>query len=418
MTFRFAAVISHPIQHYAPIFRELARVPGMQVRALFFAAQGAEPTFDPAFGRTFAWDVPLLEGYEHQFLGEQVWLGVWGSRGKLPIVTGLEAFRPHALWIHGYGNHSCRSALRWASGRAATLMFGDSELLRPRAWWRRAAKQVVLRRWFARCDAFLTIGDNNEAYYARYGVPAEKMFRGACPIDVGRFQDAVAAADRPSRAEMRTRYGLPQDAVVVVFSGKLIPLKRPGDLVLAMAELGRRGIPACALFVGDGPLRPELEQQVQSLGLQDRVRFTGFVNQREIPLVLECADLLAVTSDRDAHPLAVTESMAVGHPVVVSDRVGCVGPTDSARPGVNATVYPVGQIDALADALQTLIQDGALRGRMGRASLELVQQQDVPVTVAAVLRALQSLRAKYARQWADVPEGWFKSLPCGSGSDC
>jgi glycosyltransferase involved in cell wall biosynthesis len=354
----------------------------------------------------------LLEGYEYEFLGN----GSAGERAGGPqaarprLLSRLNEYRPHAIWVHGYGHRDCRRTLRWAGGRAAALMFGDSELLRPRSLWRRVAKQLVLRRLFRRCDAFVTIGDNNEAYYAQYGVPPTKMFRGACPIDVRRFQDAVTAADRPSRAQMRARFGLPEQGVVIVFSGKLIPLKRPGDLVQAIAELQRRGVDAYALFVGDGPLKPELQTQVQADGLDPRIRFTGFVNQREMPLVLECGDVLAVTSDRDAHPLAVTESMAVGHPVVVSDRVGCVGPTDSARPGVNALVYPVGQVAALADALQSLIEDAELRQRMAQASLELVKQQDVPVTVAAVLRALRSLRSKYARQWADIPDTWWEQL--------
>lgn len=407
MNFRFAAVISHPIQHYAPIFRELAKVPGMQVKAFFFDSQGAEPTYDREFGCAFAWDVPLLEGYQYEFLGD----AAGSARRSLfnavcpRLIQRLAAFGPHAIWVHGYGHRSCRRTLGWANGRAATILFGDSELLRPRPLWRRLAKQLVLRRLFQRCDAFVTIGDNNEAYYAQYGVPPSKMFRGACPIDVRRFQDAVAAKDRPSRAQMRARFGLPEDGIVVVFSGKLIPLKRPGDLVQAVAELQRRGVDAYALFIGDGPLRPDLQAQVEAAGLASRIRFSGFVNQREMPLVLECGDILAVTSDRDAHPLAVTESMAVGHPVVVSDRVGCVGPTDSARPRVNATVYPVGQVPALADALQALIQDAELRQRMSRASLELVKHQDVSVAVQAVLRALDSLRPKYERQWGEAAPG-------------
>ncbi|MCU0872329.1 MAG: glycosyltransferase family 4 protein [Pirellulaceae bacterium] len=412
MTFRFAAVISHPIQHYAPIFRELGKVPGLQVKAFFFDSQGLEPTYDPEFGRAFAWDVPLLEGYEYEFLGQasgSAQTSFFNAAGPR-IVERLNAYRPHAIWVHGYGHRSCRRTLRWAGERAATLLFGDSELLRPRSLWRRLAKQLVLRRLFRRCDAFITIGDNNEAYYAQYGVPYTKMFRGACPIDVRRFQDAVTADDRPSRAQMRAKFGLPEQGVVVVFSGKLIPLKRPGDLVQAIAELQRRGVDAYALFVGDGPLRAELQAQVEAAGLARRIRFAGFVNQREMPLVLECGDVLAVTSDRDAHPLAVTESMAVGHPVIVSDRVGCVGPSDSARPGVNSLVYPVGQVAALADALQSLVGDAELRARMSRASLELVKHQDVPVTAAAVLGALRSLKPRYARQWADIPDTWWEAL--------
>ena len=412
MTFRFAAVISHPIQHYAPIFRELGKVPGMQVKVFYGCQWGVRQTHDPDFGCTFAWDVPLLEGYDYQFLPlrrEPDKLGFWDVDNP-EIARCLSEYSPHAMWVHGYGHRTCWRAVSWAQRRCAVLHFGDSELLRPRSLVRRVAKHLVLRYFFRRCDAFITIGDNNEAYYARYGVPGSKMFRGACPIDLQRFRQTLAAPDRPSRGEMRARFGLPADAVVAVFSGKMVPIKRPGDLVEAVGRLRDRGVGLHALFVGDGPLRSELEAQVRACRLENEIRFSGFVNQRDIPLVLEAGDLLAIPSERDAHPLAVAESMAVGHPIVASDRVGCVGATDSARPGVNALVYPMGDTRALAKALEQLVRDGELRRRMGQASLELVAGQDVSAAVGAVLRAVGALHHRYKQPWNEVPEAFFRGL--------
>ena len=68
MSFRFAVVISHPIQHFAPIFRDLARLPGMDVKVFYCCDWGVEPTLDPGFGQVFAWDVPLLDGYTYEFM--------------------------------------------------------------------------------------------------------------------------------------------------------------------------------------------------------------------------------------------------------------------------------------------------------------------------------------------------------------
>jgi glycosyltransferase involved in cell wall biosynthesis len=412
MNLRFAAVISHPNQHHSPLFGELNKVPGVRVKAFYGSDFGVRPSFDAGFNQTFAWDVPLLEGHEHEFLSHDL---PAGGREFFRIDSArlgerLAEFSPHAVWVHGYGFRLSWRALRWARGRSAVIYFGDSELLHHRPWLVRLAKSAVVRWFFRRCDAFLTIGDNNEAYYAHYGVPASKMVRGAYPVDVRRFQAALNEPGRPTRAEMRRRFGLPEDAVVALFLAKMIPIKRPGDLLEAVGLLRARGVRVHALFVGDGVLRPALERRARELGVQGEARFAGFVNQRDMPLTLDCGDILAMTSEKDPHPLAVTESMIAGNAVVASDRVGCVGKTDTVRPGVNGLVYPCGRVEALADALGRLAADGELRRRMGEESRRLAPTQDVSVTVGAVLRALLRLRPRFRERWRDVPESVFETI--------
>jgi glycosyltransferase involved in cell wall biosynthesis len=414
MNCRFAAVISHPIQHFAPVFRELAEAPGMDVKVFYASDWGVQPTYDPEFQREFSWDVPLLSGYDHEFLPRHRRARHQGffeiDSPELP--SRLEAYSPHAVWIHGYGHRASWRALRWTRRRAAALFFGDSELLRPRSLLRRTVKAVVVREFFRRCSGFITIGERNEGYYAHYGVPREKMFRGACPVDIRRFQAAVAAPDRPLRTDVRARYGLPQDAVVVVFSGKMIDLKRPFDLLQAIEALVAERLPVAALYVGDGPLRAPLERAVVDRGLQERVRFAGFVNQRDIPLVLDCGDILAMTSEKEAYGLAVPESMAVGHAIVASDRVGCVSPTDAARPEVNALIYPAGDVPALTKVLRRLIESDSLRQRLSRASRALAATQDIRMTAAAVLRAIRTLKPDFEAAWSDLSPAVLDGLEC------
>jgi glycosyltransferase involved in cell wall biosynthesis len=411
MSLRLAVVISHPTQHHSPFFRKLAQVPGLTVKVFYGCPAGAEPSFDPGFGKTFAWDVPLLEGYEHEFLQQALprRQSFWALDGK-GLGERLEAFAPHAMWVHGYGHRLCWRAARWARRRCAVIFFGDSELVHRRPVAVRLAKDLIVRWFFRRCDAFITIGDNNEAYYIHYGVPRSKLVRGAYPVDIERFQLALTTPGRRSRAEVRGQYGIPTDVVVALFLAKMMPIKRPGDLLEALASLQGDDLRLHALFVGDGPLRPELEQRARVLGLEGRVHFAGFVNQRDIPLVLEAGDILAMTSEKDPHPLAVTEALIAGNAVIASDRVGCVGPTDTVRAGTNALVYPCGDLAALADNLRRLATDRSLRQRMGEASRAIAATQGLDVTVRAVLRAIGGLRAAFARPWADVPEEVFQQF--------
>jgi hypothetical protein len=195
MTVRFAIVISHPIQHFAPFFRALASQSSIDLRVFYCCDWGIKPYRDAGFNCTFAWDIPLLEGYEHEFLPIRRRPNRLRYRevDNPSVAARLDAFDAQVVWLHGYSYRTMWRAARWAKGRAALLHFGDSELVHPRSWWRRTLKHAVLRRHFGRCDAFVTIGDNNEAYYQYYGVPKEKMFRGAYPIDFNRFQDSVRA---------------------------------------------------------------------------------------------------------------------------------------------------------------------------------------------------------------------------------
>jgi glycosyltransferase involved in cell wall biosynthesis len=392
-TVRFAAVMSHPIQHYSPLFRALAAVPGLHVRVFYACDWGVKPYHDRGFATVFAWDVDLLSGYEHEFLPIRKRPRNMGffDIDNPAITERLEEFAPHAIWLHGYGHRTIWRAASWAKGRAALLHFGDSELLHTRSAWKRWAKGLLLRRHFRRMDAFITIGDNNDAYYRFYGVPETKLFRGACPIDLARFQDAICSPEKPGRAAIRARFGLGPDGFVALLVGKLEERKRPLDLVEAVASLRSLGSEVSALLVGDGPLRSPIESRIVALGLSDFVKITGFVNQSEMPWVLEAGDVIVSASRFDPHPLVAAEGMAVGLPIVASDRVGCVGPTDAARPGVNALVYPCGDVPALAERLNELCGNEALRHRMSRASLELAPSQDVSVTVGAVVAALGAL---------------------------
>jgi glycosyltransferase involved in cell wall biosynthesis len=155
-----------------------------------------------------------------------------------------------------------------------------------------------------------------------------------------------------------------------------------------MKLLAKRGVRVFGLLVGDGPMRAQIENQIQSLGLTDRVGITGFVNQREMPLVLDAGDLLVSSSESDPHPLVVTESAAVGLPIVASSRIGCIGPTDTARPDVNTLVFSYGDVHAMADRIQRLVENAELRRQMSGESRKIAATQDVSATVEAVGKAI------------------------------
>lgn len=390
---RLAVVISHPIQHFVPLFVRLAGMPGVELKVFYCCDWGVRQYTDPGFGKSVAWDIPLLDGYDSEFLPirrRPKSLGFFEIDNPV-IAQRLTSFAPDAVWVHGYAHRTSWRVLRWArKNSAAVLYFGDSELLSQRGRVAKFAKRIVLPHFFRQCDGFLTIGDNNEDYYRHYGVSDSKMFRGAFPIDVERFRNSINSLSIEDRRRLRAERGLSPEAVVVLFVGKLIDIKRPLDFVEVIARLPDTMPRIEGLIVGSGPLEPQVRRRIQDLNQTDRIKMTGFVNQSEMPRVLWLGDILAMCSEKDPHPLAVSEAMAVGNAIVASDRVGCVGPTDAARPGRNALTYRCGDVDGLAARLQTLAVQREQRESMRNESWELAQFQDVQAAAGAVMRFLQA----------------------------
>jgi glycosyltransferase involved in cell wall biosynthesis len=145
------------------------------------------------------------------------------------------------------------------------------------------------------------------------------------------------------------------------------------------------------MFVGEGPERAAMEEFIRREKVANAT-LTGFVNQSAIAEYYAAADVLALPSSTEAYSLVVSEGITFGLPVIVSDQVGCVGPQDTARPGVNATVFPCGDIGRLREALVALCQNRELCATMGRASEEISQAQDVKVAARALSAAAYRLQ--------------------------
>lgn len=387
---KFSAVISHPIQHFSPVFRELATRPGVEVRIFYICDHGLTETRDAGFGKTFAWDIPLTDGYDYEILNPGLDMGKasFSIMDSPQLVDKLEKFRPDLIWLHGYGYRTCWRALRWANRHSHTVFFGDSELLHQRSLVKKIMKKLVLPRFFKRCDALLVSGENNQDYYRHYGVPDNKMYRTPMPVDLHRF-DVEESQKHIWRKEIRNKFGIRDEELVILFSGKLQDYKRPVDLVeaLSLTNLNNTHL----LFIGDGPLKNDLENKAEELNLTKQVHLAGFVNQGDIPKYLSAGDIMAMTSEKEPYGLAITESLPFGLPIIASDKIGCVGETSVARPNQNTLVYPVGVVKALSECINRLVENKSLRERFGQESKCIAPTQDVGVTADTILNIARDL---------------------------
>jgi glycosyltransferase involved in cell wall biosynthesis len=392
---KLAFLATHPIQHFVPFYRALAEHPELELRVFFCSRIGLTSYFDQEMATELRWNMDLTSGYEHVFLPEADNIhatGFW-TLNNPSVATAFRTFAPDALAVYGYSNVTVLRAIAWAvRADASILMISDSELVQARSWHARVLKWAVLPRLLRYVSGFLTVGDNNEAYWLHYGVPRERLFRVPFTIDEGVFVRARAERSQLA-ASFRAEHGIAANDIVFLTVGKLSRRKRQADVIAAMAVLAREDrVNARLILAGDGTERPLLEKMAADTGMP--AAFLGFVNVDKLPPVYAAADVLVHPSEQDPHPLVLSEAACVGLPVIVSDRVGAVGPTDIVQPGVNGLTYPVGDIHSLADAMRRLALDDALRRSMAAKAVEVFATQNIQVSVRGMLAAVDAVLAR------------------------
>ena len=282
----------------------------------------------------------------------------------------------------------------WEVARAASrlgipyLLRAESNLLNQRSaprWWFKRMTVGRLCRGAHRC---LAIGQRNAELFRAYGVPEGRILMAPYFVDNDFFRQQ-ADANRARRAQLRREFGLPADAVVFLFMGKLIEKKHPGHLLAAWQALPEAAKARSALlFAGSGELLERL--RADSAG-DPRIAFPGFLNRNRLPEAYAASDVLVLPSDEgETWGLVVNEAMASGLPVVVSDRVGCA--PDLVLENRTGHVFAFGDVVALRACLERMIADDDRRREMGATAREHIAIASVAHSVDAVSEAIRGLR--------------------------
>jgi colanic acid/amylovoran biosynthesis glycosyltransferase len=176
----------------------------------------------------------------------------------------------------------------------------------------------------------------------------------------------------------------------VLCVGSFEEVKGQTHLIEACRRLVESGLDVVCQLIGDGPLRAELERQIDAAGVGSRIRLMGRRTRDEVAAALGDADVLVAPSvptargDREGIPVVLMEAMASGLPVVASSLSGI---PELVVDGETGLLTSPGDPAALADALRTLHDDPALRRRLGAAGSELVRAEfDVARNAAALAR--------------------------------
>jgi glycosyltransferase involved in cell wall biosynthesis len=272
------------------------------------------------------------------------------------------------------------------------LVRGDSQLTAQPSRLRRVVKQLAYPVLLRSFDGFLSVGTRNRAYLEHCRVPPDRIFHVPHLVDVARFA-AQAAEAAPMRSQLRAELGAGADDRIALSVGRLVPFKRPTDLLDAIAALGPGGQRWLAAYVGAGPESAALERRARELGV--RASLLGFRNQSELARFYDAADLFALTSEAaETWGLVVNEAMACGLPAITSDAAGCT--PDMIDERLTGFSYPCGDVRALADRLErghTLRADPATQTALAERSLAHSPASAAEATLAAVQACLRLRRA-------------------------
>jgi glycosyltransferase involved in cell wall biosynthesis len=164
--------------------------------------------------------------------------------------------------------------------------------------------------------------------------------------------------------------GLGNSIKLVGIVGRIFPIKNHALFLEAAARIANQEPDARFVIVGDGVLRPALEEQARGLGIADRVLFTGW--RRDLARIYADLDLLVVSSDNEGTPVSAIEAMASSCPVVAT-RVG--GLPDLIEDHITGRLVPARDPEGLTTAVVDLLKSAEARNRMGWNAQEAVRQR-------------------------------------------
>lgn len=185
---------------------------------------------------------------------------------------------------------------------------------------------------------------------------------------------------KPGKASLFAykKYGIPADAPIVLYVGRVDPEKNVGAVIRAFALVLKQVPEALMLVVGDGVDLANLKKQAQDLGVLKSVKFLGRVTGGDLNEIYRMGTVFVTASEIETQGIVLIEAAASGLPLVAVDA-GAV--SEICVDGVNGFLCQPGNISEMAAAMAKILNEGDLRARFSEKSLELAQEHDFERTL-------------------------------------
>jgi len=233
-------------------------------------------------------------------------------------------------------------------------------------------------------DKMVTVSDAIRKDILRYDrFPPSKIMVLHNGVDTERFKPGTNYRD------IRRQFAISKDDVVIGFVGRLVINKGLNYLIEAVALL-KKSFNVKLLIVGDGSLMEELKKMAKNKGLEESVIFTGM--RRDITDILSSIDIFVLSSIKEGFPNSLLEAMAMGKPIVAT-AIG--GIPEIIQHGANGLLVQSADIEGLAAAIKTIIDNPLMAQRIGRAARDFIEKN---YSIDATVRKWETLYRQILEQ--------------------
>ncbi len=385
---KLAIITTHPIQYNSPFFRLLANRETMEIKVFYtWGKQVMEKKYDPGFQKEIQWDVPLLNGYDYEWVenisrdpGSHHFYGI-----KTPhLNNSIKQWGADAVLVYGWNFSGHLSVLRYFKGKIPVWFRGDSTLLnRDVGSLIERVKKYYLKWVYKHIDHAFYVGSENKKYFKWYGMYDSQLTYAPHAVENERFEKAT------DLNTIRNEFKIPDDSVLFLFAGKFDSIKNLFHLLDSFSKIADNN--AYLLLVGMGKQELEMMKMVDNfpLNIKQRIKFSGFVNQQQMPVVFASCDVYILPSISETWGLSVNEAMACGKAIIVSDRCGCA--TDLIEYGVNGFVFSNNDKEDLVKKMELIISREYAK-KLGDNSLEKIKAFNLLLFVEALEKELLNVR--------------------------
>lgn len=358
MTGKIGILVTHPIQYFAPLFRELSTIEKpFEFEVLYLSDFGLKGGFDREFGMNIKWDVSLCSGYSSRFFKNLVpkslmWkLGFFGFINPR-LLLSLARREYDGLIIFGWSKLSVLLAIYFCQLYGTKYIIrGEAALCNDRAFRKPKAfsskiKRAILQQVFRNAAALLCIGSQNREFYKFYNVKCNKLLFSPYTVDHNLFPSDYTSDKRA----LSNRHGR---KIIFGFVGKLVPFKRPVEVVKVFhSAFGHRD--DVELWIcGEGSCGHEIRRFIKERKIENIV-LKGFVNQTRLPAIYKRMDILVLPSIAETWGLVVNEALSFGCFLLCTAGVGSAH--DLIADGKNGMFIDMEEQKLAADSMRVACQ--------------------------------------------------------------
>ncbi len=343
--------------------------------------------YDPGFQKEIAWDIPLLNGYPYVF-SENVSTEPGSHHNKgidNPfLIKEVSEWGADAVLVYGWNFKSHLQLMRFFHKKIPVWFRGDSTLLDEKPGVKQLLRRFYLRHIFKVVDKAFYAGTANKAYFLAHGLKENELYFMPHAIDNNRF--AASEENKQQATAIRKDLGIPSDALVFLFAGKLEKKKQPVMLLNTFAAIDNEN--AYLIIAGSGEQKEKLKNLTKGKG---HIKLLDFQNQQHMPALYAACNVFVLPSKgpNETWGLAINEAMAAAKAVIASNACGAT--QDLIENGKNGFAFGPHDTDELKRAMQYFINNIDAVQTFGDTSSKMINNYNFKTDCEAIEHAVAEI---------------------------